>query len=281
MLVNFDKIHDSKILEVLKAYGIIALGQNLLIAIVLLLVGLWLIKRLNRSFARLLEKKNVDPSLRSFLLPLVNITLKVFLIIMVIHRLGIEATSLIALMTSAGLAVGLALQGSLSNFAGGVLLLLLKPFRVNDFIQVDSFSGTVMDISLFYTSIKTTDGQKVVIPNSKLSNSSVTNFTSYPLRRINTTVSVSYDADIQKVKEILLNLIHSCEKVLNDPQPSVDVLSYGSSSIDFFMRGWVKREDFFVANSYLNNRIKDALDKEGISIPYPQLDVHIQKDGYV
>ncbi len=188
--------------------------------------------------------------------------------------MGVEMTSFVALIGSIGLAIGLSLQGSLSNFAGGVLILLFKPFKVGDFIEVKSMSGTVKDISIFYTILSTPDNKKVVVPNSEASNSSLINYSTHPTRRIELKLSCHYNNDIELVKEVLFNLISQHELVLKDPVPVVYLAEYGNSSINFIVRGWVKSQDFWNAYYDLMFKVKGEFDKNGIVIPYPQLDVN-------
>jgi small conductance mechanosensitive channel len=264
--------------DYLEDKGIVDYSIQFLSAILILIIGLWMIRILLKSMAKRFEKSKIDPSLRSFILPLISITLKVALIITVIRQIGVETTSFIALLGTAGLAVGLALQGSLSNFAGGVLILLLKPFKVGDFIEAKGFSGTVKDIHIFYTILATPNNQKVVIPNSDLSNSSVINYSAYPTRRLELVFSCAYDNDIELVRKILFDLISNHELVLKDPAPIVLLSEYGNSSIDFKVRGWVKRDDYWTLHREMMFGVKAAFDQNNITIPFPQLDVHIQKN---
>jgi small conductance mechanosensitive channel len=264
--------------DYLEGRGIVDYAIQFVSALFVLLVGLWIIRIIIKSLTKRFEKSRIDPSLRSFILPLISITLKVALIITVIKQMGVETTSFIALLGTAGLAVGLALQGSLSNFAGGVLILLLKPFKVGDFIEAKGFSGTVKDIHIFYTILATPNNQKVVIPNSDLSNSSVINYSSYPTRRLELVFSCSYENDIELVRKILFDLISNHQLVLKDPEPQVLLSEYGSSSIDFKVRGWVKKEDYWGVHRDMMFAVKASFDQNNISIPYPQLDVHIQKN---
>lgn len=262
-------------MDTLYELGVINFAKNLLVAIILLFAGLYFIRFITRIMKRQLERKRVDPSLKSFLLPVVENSLKIVLFIMVIRQIGIEASSLIALITSAGLAVGLALQGSLSNFAGGVLLLLLRPFRVGDYIEVEGFSGTVQNISIFYTELKSDNGQQVFIPNGDLSNASVVNYSVYPERRIDVTVSVSYKDDPKKVKNVLLDLVHTLPLIEQEPAPTVNLKAYTLQSIDFSIRLWVKREHYGKTLNELLPAIKDVFAKTGITMSQPQIEVHV------
>lgn len=272
------KLENNELIGYLETFGVIAFAKNIVLALLVLLIGLWIIRIILKGLRKRLMGQKVDPSLRSFLMPLVSISLKLVLFIMVIRQLGIEATSLLALITSAGLAVGLALQGSLSNFAGGVLILFTKPFKVDDFIEAKGYSGTVVDISLFYTTLKTPNGQKVVIPNSELSNASMMNYSSYPTRRLDLTFSCSYEEDFEAVKATLLEVISSNEHVLSDPEPQVLLAEFGPNTIQFKVRGWVKRENYWNAYWPIMNDVKVAFNRKQFKIPYQQMVVHIQKE---
>lgn len=255
--------------------GIMHFAKNLMIALLILLIGLYLIRSLQRLIENRMERKRVDPSLQSFLLPLVRMTLLIVLGITVIRQLGVEATSLIALITSAGLAVGLALQGSLSNVAGGVLILLLKPFRVGDYIEVDDYRGTVKNISIYYTELKTDDGQQVVIPNGDIVSTSVVNYSTYPEQRFDLTIPVSYQDDPIRVRQLLQSLMHEVPTFLEDPAPSVFLKGFTEHAIEFTLRGWVRREHYRETLDQLLPLIKKTFNQENIMLPYPQLVVHL------
>lgn len=273
MLTNF-KFPDFDYVQIYDEVAVY--GLKVIIALIFLFVGLklikWLIKRINRR----LDKSKIDPSLKSFLSPLISIVLKITLLLSVISSMfGIEVTSFVALLGSFGFALGLALQGSLSNFAGGVLILLLKPFKVGDYIEAQGFSGTVKDIHIFYTVLSTSDNKKIVIPNSGLSNSSLINYSAFPTRRLELKLSCSYENDILMVKEILEKLIMDHPLILKEPNPAVYLNEYGNSSINFLVRGWVKAGDYWTTYYDLMLSVKSEFDRHGISIPYQQLDVHM------
>ena len=219
-------------------------GPNLVLAIITLIIGLWVIKLLGKGFERVMEKGNLEISLKRFLLSLVRILLKVLLFISVISMLGVEMTSFIALLGAAGLAVGLSLQGSLANFAGGVLLLLFKPFKVGDFIDAQGFLGTVHSIQVFNTVLKTPDNKTIVIPNGNLSNGSITNFTTESTRRIDMTFGIGYSDDIRKAKDILNRLVKEDGRILQDPAPRVAVSELGDSSVNFAVWVWCNSSDY-------------------------------------
>lgn len=268
---NLSKVFDN-LEELILLYGI-----SIVKAIIILIIGLWIANRITKAFGNLMEKRGTDPSLRGFLRSLVSIMLKVLVIISVVGTLGVQTTSVIAVLGAAGLAVGLALQGTLQNFAGGTIILLLKPFRVGDFIDTGSHTGTVREIQIFNTVLKTPDNKTVILPNGGLANSSLINFTTEPTRRVDWTFGVAYGDDANKTKEVLLNLLKSDERVLEEPAPMVELVSLGDSSVNFTTRAWVKKEDFWPLFFSINHRVYEAFAKEGLNIPFPQMDVHLHQ----
>lgn len=246
---------------------------KLLLAVVTLFAGLWLIKR----FIRILDKKlgEKDPTLNKFLCGLLSVLLKALLLISVASMIGIATTSFVAVLGAAGLAIGLALQGSLSNFAGGVLLLVFKPFRVGDVIEAQGFIGTVAEIQILYTVLDTFDKRRVTIPNGHLSNNSVTNYSAYPTRRIEMTFGIGYGDDIQKAKALIRGLLDADERVLQDPEPLVVVSALGDSAVTITVRVWGAASDIWPIFWSMQEKVKERFDAEGISIPYPQRDVHL------
>jgi len=250
-------------------------GLNVFWAIVTLVIGLWFIRIMGRAFARALERSKIDVSLEKFLISLVRIVLQILLVITVISMLGVEMTSFIAILGAAGLAVGLALQGSLANFAGGVLLLLFKPFKVDDFIEAQGYLGKVSAIQVFNTILKTPDNKTIIIPNGVLSNGSITNFSTESLRRIEWTFGIGYDDDLKKAKDILNELIKADTRILSEPAPQVAVSELGDSSVNFVVRVWVNAADFWDVYFAMQESVKLTFDEKGISIPFPQRDVHV------
>lgn len=257
---------------------IITYIQRIVLALIVLLIGIKLIKYIKGTVSKSLERHNVDRSLHSFLLSLTNACLLVLLFVTIASMLGIEMTSFVAILGATGLAVGLALQGSLSNFAGGVLILLLKPFKVGDFVEAGGHIGTVADIQVFYTILNTPDNKVVFIPNGQLSNSSTINFSTKDTRRVDVKIGVSYNEDIQKVKSVLNNIINQNEMVLDNPVPFVRLAEYGDSSVNFVIRVWCNSKDFEGVKFDLLESIKIEFDKERINIPYPHLDVNINNN---
>ena len=250
---------------------------KIVLAVIVLLVGLWVIKRITNLITRQLEKAALDVSLRTFLIPLVRVTLQVLLVITIASMLGAEMTSFIAIIGAAGFAIGLALQGSLANFAGGVLILILKPFKVGDFIEAAGFSGTVKEIQVFHTILNTPDNRKIIIPNANLSNSSAVNYSSYDTRRLDLKFGVGYDDDIGKVKRVLQKIAVDHPLVMKEPAPMIVLGEHGDSSIVFFFRVWCAAADYWTLYFEFMEQVKLAFDEENISIPYPQMDVHMIK----
>lgn len=248
---------------------------SVIAALVLLLLGWWLIKIITSRLRKVMEKKEVDPGVRGFALSIINIALKILLFILIITKLGVETTSFAAILAAAGLAIGLALQGSLSNFAGGVLIIILKPFRVGDFIEAQGESGTVSEISIFYTFLTTVNNQRIVIPNGQLSNNKVTNYTYEPTRRNVMTVGISYDSDIKKSREVILNILNNDERVLKDPEPVVFVGGLGDNSVDLSVRFWANLDVYWGLHFDTIEKFKIELEDAGISFPFPQRDVHL------
>ena len=248
---------------------------KIIAAIVILFVGLWLAKKIRKLFVKALEKKEIDATLVGFFSNIIYGAIVVFVIIAAISKLGVETTSFAAVVASAGLAIGLALQGSLSNFAAGVLLILFRPFKVGDAIKVAGEMGVVVEVSLLTTELKNFDNIKVVIPNSTIMNGAITNFSANSTRRIDLAIGVGYGDDLNKARQIILDLIAADERILKDPEPQVLVSNLGESSVDFVVRPWVNSADFWLTRCDLIKKIKETFDAEGISIPFPQRDVHM------
>lgn len=248
-------------------------------AIILLVVGLWIINLITKLLKKVLNKQNVDISLQLFIQKLTKWGLRILLFVAVIKQLGVETSAFVAVLGAAGLAVGLALQGSLSNFAGGVLILTLKPFKVGDYISSSSgVSGTVKYVDIFNTKLNTPQNQLVVVPNGELSNSSITNYTELGTRRTWFNIGVSYDANLREAKNILLEVIKNNEHAMDDPAPQVMVTELGDSSVNLSVRVTTTNDVFWDMQEQLIIDCKAALDNAGIEIPFPQRDVHIKGD---
>jgi len=251
-------------------------GIKLVLAIVVLIVGLMVIKWITRAMVKVMKKRNVNESLIPFLKSLANILLKAMLIISVMGMVGIQMTSFIAVLGAAGLAVGLALQGTLQNFAGGVMILLFKPYEVGNFIEAQGFMGTVKEIQIFTTHLLTPDNRKVIIPNSPLATGSITNFSAMPTRRIDFSFGIGYSDDIDKAKAILLKMAEKDERVLKEENPpSVMVEALADSSVNLKLRIWLKAEDYWDVTFDFTESAKKQFDAANISIPFPQRDVHV------
>lgn len=259
--------------------GALDLGMRILLAVITLVVGTQLIKLLRKIVKKVLTKAEADIGVRQFLDSFLKVALYVVLGFIIAAGFGVDAASIVALLGSAGVAVGLALQGSLSNLAGGVLILVLKPFKVGDYIKEDAAGneGTVSEIQMFYTKLLTGDNKTIILPNGTLANTSMTNVTLADKRRVDVMVGISYDADIKKAKEVLLSVITSDEEVLQNEDKSVFVDNLGDSAVIMGLRCWVKKENYWSVKFRLTENVKYALDEAGIGIPYPQMDVHVKE----
>lgn len=251
---------------------------DLLVAIILLLAGLWVIRFINKMVQKFFEKKDYDPALESFLQSFIKIALKILLVVLVVTQLGVKTSSLIAIIGAAGLAIGLALQGSLANFAGGVLILLFKPFRVGDWISAQGLDGSVKEISIFNTKLNTFGNQIAIIPNGQLANGNIVNYSAESNRRENYKVGIGYGSDIKKAKDILLDICAKDERILKDPAPEVYVDSLGDSSVNLTLRFWAPNDVFWPARFNLIEQSKLRFDEAGIDIPFPQRVVHKVED---
>lgn len=265
------------LLAALTAWAIKTAGRLILGSIVLF-IGF----RLSKFAIKLMDKSRImgqmDPAVRSFVRNSASISMKVLILITVASIIGLNMTSFITILGTIGVAVGLSLQGSLSNIAGGLIILIFKPFKIGDFITVDNESGTVKEIGIFYTHLTTADNCKIIIPNSLVSNETLVNSTEQDKRRVDINVTVSYDCDMQKVKDILLGIANNHPKVINDPaEPMARVLNHGPNALEFTFRSWCKSEDYWNVKFDMLESIKTEFDANGISIPYPQLDVHLDK----
>ncbi|WP_370098279.1 mechanosensitive ion channel family protein [Xanthomarina gelatinilytica] len=261
----------TKGIELATEYGLKIIG-----AIVIWVIGSWIIKKLVRGTRTVMTKRGFDESLQRFLLNLISWLLKILLILAILSQLGVETTSFAAILAAAGLAIGMALQGSLGNFAGGVLIMIFKPFKIGDFIEAQGETGTVKEIEIFTTKLTTPDNKEIIIPNGSLSNGNITNYSTEDTRRVDVTFGVGYESDIKKTKEVILSVVEANPSILKDPAPAINVSELGDSSINFFTRVWVKKEDYWDVKFSMIENTKEALDAAGIDIPYPH-QVEIQK----
>lgn len=253
-------------------------GLRLIGAFLILIIGF----KLSKWLMKLLKKTHVfekmDAGVATFIISLLSIVLKIMVVLSAVAVLGVPMTNFVALLASAGVAIGASLQGSLSNLAGGIMILLFKPFKVGDYIDSAQGSGTVTEVTILYTILTTPDNRRIVIPNGAISNEAVTNYSYHDTRRLDIAVSVSYDSDIEVVKELLLETAKEHSMVLNEPaEPFCRLTEHGESSLNFALRVWVKNADYWQVNFDLRENIKKALDEKGIEIPYPQIDVHLDK----
>ena len=252
-------------------------GPKLLGAIVVLIIGNYIIKLILNSFSKMLEKKKTDSSLKPFLLSLIRILLKTMLVISVLGMLGVQMTSFIAVLGAAGLAVGMALSGTLQNFAGGVIILLFKPFKVCDYINAQGHSGIVKEIQIFNTILLELENKTVIIPNGPLSTGSMVNYSTEPTRRVDFTFGIAYGDSVDKARKILFQLFKEDKRILTDPASFVGLSEMADSSVNLTARAWVKGEDYWDVFFDINEKTYNAFNAEGISIPFPQMDVHLQK----
>lgn len=250
-------------------------APKLLLVILTLIIGSWIIKHILKLIDKGFAKKSVEISLRKFAISLIGAMLKILLFISVVSMVGIKMTSFIAILGAMTFAVGMALQGSLANFAGGVLIILFKPFRVGDFVEAQGYTGVVSDILLFNTILKTPDNKTVMIPNGGLASGSITNYSVEATRRVDLSFGIGYDDDLKKAQQLIFDVIAGEEKVLKEPDPFVRVGELGDSSVNFTVRVWVKTEDYWDVHFELIEKVKLSFDANGISIPFPQTDVHI------
>jgi small conductance mechanosensitive channel len=260
--------------------GIVAeYGPNLLFAILTLVVGLWIVKFIVAGVRKGLDKGDTDKTLKGFMISLVSVLLKIMVYITALGMLGVEMTSFIAILGAAGLAVGLALSGTLQNFAGGVMILFFKPFKAGHFIDAQGHMGTVKEIQIFVTILTTPDNKTVIIPNGPLATGSLTNFSREPRRRVDWTFGIGYGDDLDKAYEVLKRLLSQDERILNDPEPFVALKELGDSSVDITVRAWVEAADYWAVFFRMNEEVYKTFEKEGLSIPFPQHDVHLFREN--
>lgn len=265
-----------KVIEQAIRAGIEA-GKSLLLALVIFLVGRFLISLINKLSARMMERKHLDASIQSFLKSFINIMLTILLLISVVSALGVNTTSFAALLASAGVAVGMALSGNLQNLAGGIIILLFKPYKVGDYVDAQGVSGTVKEIQIFHTILMTTDHKVIYVPNGALSSGSVVNYSLSEKRRIEWNVGVEYGTDAETVRSTLLSIANADQRVMQDPAPFIALSSLGDSSVNFILRAWVKNSDYWDVFFDLNKQIYEVFGQRGIEFPFPQMVVHQAK----
>ncbi len=273
------KINVEAILDKLVNWGIEA-GKDIIGAILIFIIGRFVIKQINRLVSKILQKRKLEVSVETFLKSLLSILLNLILAFAIISRLGIETTSFAALLASAGVAVGMALSGNLSNFAGGLIILVFKPFKVGDYIDTETadVSGTVKEIQIFHTVLATLDNKIIYVPNGVLSSNAITNYSKQNMRRAEWVIGVEYGEDVDKVKKVLEELIEADTRILKDPAPLIALKALSASSVDIVVRAWAKSEDYWNVYFDMNKNIYDTFNKKGIGFPFPQLTVHQAKD---
>lgn len=250
-------------------------GKMLIVAIVMLVVGFWIIKKAVKGIKKIMSNKKIDNTLAPFIISLADIAMKTLLIVSTISYVGIPMTSFVAILGAAGLAIGMAFSGTLQNFAGGIIILVFKPFKVGDFIEAQGYSGTVKEIQIFTTILTTGDNKTIIIPNGGLSTGSLTNYSTQTARRVDFTFGIGYNDDIDKAYAAIKAVIDRNDKILKDPAPFMAVSNLGASSVDIVCRLWVDSADYWTVYFYMNEFVKKEFDAQNISIPYPQQDIHI------
>lgn len=267
-----------KILERLLDFGI-DVGQRLIGAILIYIIGRFIIKQINKLLSKLLERRKLEPSVQTFLKSLTSLLLNLILAFAIVAKLGVETTSFAAILASAGVAIGMALSGNLANFAGGLIILVFKPFKVGDYIDAQSgVSGTVQEIQIFHTILKTVDNRIIYVPNGSLSSNAITNYNKQETRRAEWVFGVEYGEDYEKVKSVLERLIEADPRILKDPAPFIALSSLSASSVDIKVRAWAKTSDYWNVVFDFNKTVYATFNKEGIGFPFPQLTVHQAKN---
>ena len=271
------EVFNSESMQTLIEKGIdlgIEAGKSIIIAVVTYFVGKTLISLVNRMLSGMMERRNVDPAIQSFAKSLANILLMILLAISVVSALGVNTTSFAALLASGGVAVGMALSGNLQNLAGGIVILLFRPFRVGDYIEAQGTGGTVGEIQIFHTILTTPDNKKIYLPNGALSSGNITNYSKEPLRRVDFTVAVEYGEDIDKVRKALKEILDRDERVLQEPTPVIVLGALADSSVNITVRVWVRSENYWNVFFETNETIYNEFNRQGINFPYPQLTIH-------
>ncbi len=256
----------------------ITYGTKILAGVATLVIGLYVVSLIMSAIRKMFEKSGVDPSLRSFLASLISILLKVIVYITALGMLGVEMTSFIAILGAAGLAVGLALSGTLQNFAGGVMILFFKPYKVGDFIEAQGYMGSVKEIQIFVTILTTPDNKTVLIPNGPLATDSMINFSTQATRRVDWTFGISYGDDVDKAYEVLKKLIAEDERIMKDPEPFMALHTLADSSVNIVVRVWAATGDYWPVHFSMNEKVYKQFPQNGLSFPFPQMDVHLQRE---
>jgi small conductance mechanosensitive channel len=283
-LVNYEERFGREIMELsidslLNTY-VIPWGTKVVMALLVFIIGRWVAKALTSTLRKVMTKSQVDPMLVSFLGNIANAALLAVVVLAALEQLGVNTTSALAILGAAGLAVGLALKDSLASFAAGVMLIIFRPFRLGDFIEAGGVSGVVEDIRIFHSVLKTGDNREITMPNAQIYSGTIVNYSARDTRRIDLVIGIGYDDNIKQARDLVGQILQADDTVLNDPEPTIMLLELGESSVDFAVRPWVKSSDYWTTRAALLEAIKIRFDEEGISIPYPQRDLHmIQKSA--
>lgn len=256
---------------------LIPFGLKLLAAIVVYILGRWVIKLVKKGLSRAMSYRNADPTLNTFLMSLVSVLLTFFLILAIVGILGVNTSSLVALLASAGLAIGMALSGTLQNFAGGVMIMLFRPFKVGDFISAQGFEGKVNEIQIFNTHLLTMDNKEIILPNGALSTNAMTVFSKQDTRRVDWVFSIAYGDDYDKAKSVLKRLCQEDERILKEPSVMIELIKLNNSSVDITVRAWVNTPDYWLVYFAMNEKVYKTFAAEGLNIPFPQMDVHLKQ----
>ncbi|MEN7343802.1 MAG: mechanosensitive ion channel domain-containing protein [Pseudomonadota bacterium] len=270
------EIDTTKIMETLQTTGV-DLAISVASAIAIFIIGRIIVKMILSGVRKIMNRVDLDETLERFLLNILSVVLTLIVVMAAIQQLGVDVTSFVAILGAAGLAVGLALQGSLANFAAGVLIVFFKPYRTGDFIEAAGIAGVVDQVSIFNTILTTPDNRRIVVPNANVTNGAITNYSAMDTRRIDLVIGVGYDDDLKKAREVLQTVIDNEKRILPEPATTIAVSELGDSSVNFVVRPWVKTSEYWPVRFALTENIKMALDDAGISIPYPQRDVHVHQ----
>ena len=270
----FVQIDADMIVNFIAGYGV-----NLMLALAILIAGKWTAAAISKVLQRTLSKRGMEKTLTRFLISIAHALMLAFVIIAALSQLGIETTSIAAIFAAAGLAIGLALQGLLANFASGFMIIAFKPFKAGDFVEAGGASGTIQSVSIFNTTLHTPDNKKVIVPNASITSSNITNFSANDTRRIDMVFGIGYDDDIRKAKALLRQIVDEEPRILDTPETVIGVSELADNSVNFVVRPWVKRADYWDVYLYLQETVKLRFDEAGISIPYPQRDVHLHTVG--
>ncbi|WJG08650.1 mechanosensitive ion channel domain-containing protein [Aliiglaciecola sp. LCG003] len=269
-------MEDINVSELVETY-LIPWGTNIIFALLIYFIGKIVVKMLVNVFGKVLGRSKYDDMLIDFLKSIVHAVLMLFVIIAALNELGVNTTSMVAILGAAGLAIGLSLQGSLQNFASGVMLLVFRPFTRGNFIEAGGTAGVVKDITIFNTIMTTGDNKEVIVPNGAIYGGNIINYSAKETRRVDMVVGISYDADLKKAKEVLIEMVNADERILKEPAPTVAVAELADNSVNFVVRPWVKSADYWAVKFDFTEAVKLRFDQENIGIPYPQMDVHLHK----